>query len=228
MREARLRRRLEGLLRRLRDLEEALARAKRQQEFDAAFRQPGMILAGCDEVGRGPLAGPIVAAAVILPPGVFLPGLRDSKELPPGQRERLADRVARSATAWSLSVVPPQYIDRAGIVAANDLAILGAVAGLSVRPDLTLVDGPRCPSGGAGLVAVVDGDAKSQLVAAAAVLAKVARDRLMRRLGEDCCPGYGWERNAGYGTAEHRRAVAQLGVTVWHRRTFVRGLGRLS
>jgi ribonuclease HII len=215
------RRRLGALERRLSSLQRLWQESERLAAFDARHRLAEAPLAGVDEVGRGPIAGPIAAAAVVLPPGVFLPGLRDSKRLEPGQRELLARRITRAALAWSVAFVSPEVIDREGIVAANDRAVLAALAGLALRPDPILLDGPRRPASPLPIVPVVDGDALSQSVAAASVLAKVVRDRLMARLGEELYPGYGWERNMGYGTREHRQALAALGATPYHRASFL-------
>lgn len=214
--------RLARLVRRLERLRPLFVEAEALTAFDRAFRGPGVVLAGVDEVGRGPLAGPLVAAAVVLPEGVLLPGLRDSKRLTPGQRVRLAEAITRVALGWAVAFVPAAAIDQAGLTAANDEALSAAAAALPVRPTLVLVDGPRRPGPGPYLP-VVDGDARSQVVAAASVLAKVLRDRFMARVAEEWCPGYGWERNAGYATREHRQAITAMGPSPFHRRSFLSG-----
>jgi ribonuclease HII len=211
--------RLQRLRRRLAAQGRLLREAERLAAFDARYRRPGALLAGCDEVGRGPLAGPLVAAAVVLPENLYVPDLRDSKALPPRRRERVAAVVLARAAGWAFSVLPPSAVDRLGIERANALVLETAVRHLPVRPDTALVDGPRAPAG-EGFVPVVDGDARSQVVAAASVLAKVVRDALMGRLGEELFPGYGFERNAGYGTAEHLRALSAMGPSAVHRLSF--------
>jgi len=185
-------------------------------EAAALGRGAGRV-AGVDEVGRGPLAGPVVAAAVILDPADLPEGLRDSKRLGAAARERLAAWLhARAAVAVAQASV--EEIDRLNILRASHLAMLRAVAMLGA--DHALIDGPLVP---AGLPCpgepVIGGDARCLSVAAASIVAKVARDRLMAGLARDF-PGYGWERNMGYPTAGHRRALLDLGVTPHHRRSF--------
>jgi ribonuclease HII len=184
---------------------------------------------GIDEAGRGPWAGPVVAAAVWLDPA-RLPlelsrSLDDSKKLTAAKREDLyaamCDLAGRGGALLSLAVGEASVaeIDRLNILQATLLAMCRAVAGLGFRPDLALVDGNRAPALRCRVETVVGGDAKSLSIAAASVVAKVTRDRAMGRLAE-AHPGYGWERNAGYGTAEHRAALIGLGVTPHHRRSF--------
>lgn len=176
-------------------------------------------IAGIDEVGRGPLAGPVLAAAVLLDPARTPDGLRDSKLLGRAQREALAETL--SNCAWvAVGVAEVAEIDTLNILQASHLAMCRAVAALALAPDYALVDGNRMPDGlpCAG-EPVVKGDGRCLSIAAASIVAKVARDRLMtERAGR--YPGYGWERNAGYATAEHRRALQDLGVTPEHRRSF--------
>lgn len=215
---------LARLHRRLEHLRQLWEESERLIAFDRPYRAVGPLLAGCDEVGRGPLAGPITAAAVILPPAVFLPGLRDSKRLTAAERRALATRITRVALAWSISFVPARAVDLLGIEEANRRALREAVENLPLTPDAVLVDGPRSPVAAPHWYAVVDGDRLSQVTAAASVLAKSVRDAFMARLGEDVFPGYGFERHMGYGTAEHRQAIADLGPTALHRRTFLRRL----
>ncbi|MBF0624947.1 MAG: ribonuclease HII [Magnetococcales bacterium] len=177
-------------------------------------------VAGVDEVGRGPLAGPVVAVAVILPPGWAPVGLDDSKRLTPQQREALAEVLCANAVDWGLGSAEPDEIDRINIRRATLAAMARAVAKLQSAPQYLLVDGRDlpdplpCPAR-----AVVKGDATSVAIAAASVLAKVARDALMRDLA-DRYPGYGWEHNMGYPTAQHRQALRERGVTPCHRRSF--------
>lgn len=175
-------------------------------------------MAGLDEAGRGPLAGPVVAAAVVLQPGQSFDGASDSKVLPPERRQELAARIRDEAAACSLGAASTREIERLNILGATRLAMRRALGGLPVDPDRVLVDG-RPLSDFPEHTALVGGDARSHTVACASIMAKVVRDRLMCLL-DPRYPAYGWARNKGYGTAEHRRALARLGPTPHHRRTF--------
>lgn len=176
-------------------------------------------VAGIDEAGRGPLAGPVVAAAVILPAGHFIDGVDDSKRLQPAVRERLAEEITKQALAYGIGAASAREIDRLNILQATHLAMRRAVDRLVIPPDYLIVDGLPVPILGEAQTAIVEGDRRVHSVACASILAKVTRDRLMIRLARRY-PGYGWERNAGYGTAEHRDALARLGPTPHHRRSF--------
>ena len=179
-------------------------------------------LGGVDEAGRGPLAGPVVAAAVVLPPRAHLPGLDDSKVLDPDVRNELALAVRARAVAVGWSIVGPRTIERLNILRATDLAMRRAVGRLSRRasPELLLVDGHRTiPDTPWTQEAVVDGDAKSLAVAAASVIAKTVRDRIMDRL-DRYYPQYGFARHKGYGTPEHLEALEAHGPCPWHRYSF--------
>lgn len=185
--------------------------------FEMAARVRGFVrVAGVDEVGRGPLAGPVTAAAVIL--GDVVPkGLNDSKVLTARQREALYAELIDCAQV-SVAHATVEEIDRFNILRASHLAMERAVAGLG--PDWVLVDGHLIPSSLKGRAqGIVKGDARSLSIASASIVAKVLRDRLMVDLAQQH-PGYGWERNAGYPTPEHRAALLNLGVTAWHRRSF--------
>lgn len=179
----------------------------------------GGLIAGVDEAGRGPLAGPVTAAAVILDRAAIPPGLNDSKALSAAKREALFDPIhatARVAIGWA-SV---EEIDRLNIREAALLAMRRAVEGLAIRPDVALIDGNACPTGlPCRGVTLVKGDAKSLSIAAASIIAKVARDRVMAALAK-AHPGYGWEVNQGYPTAAHLAALQDMGVTPHHRRSF--------
>jgi ribonuclease HII len=175
-------------------------------------------VAGCDEAGRGPLAGPVVAAAVILDPSRVPRGLNDSKKLDRPTREKLYERICASAEV-AVAIAPPSRIDRDNILRASLWALARAVAGLPVKPRLVYVDGRDridvcCPC-----EAVVSGDAIVASIAAASIVAKVTRDRLMGRLAL-AHPGYGFERHMGYSVPEHFEALARLGPTIHHRRSF--------
>ena len=180
------------------------------------------LLAGVDEVGRGPLAGPVMAGAVVLDPDLdapWLADLRDSKVLPPRAREHLSACIQREALAWSCGLATTEEIDRLGIVPATRLAMRRAVAGLALSPDLLLVDGRPIGDLGAPASFLVRGDATCPPIAAASIVAKVARDALMQELDAHH-PGYGFARNKGYGTYQHLAALRNLGPCSEHRRSF--------
>jgi ribonuclease HII len=184
----------------------------------AALRAGQAPVAGVDEAGRGPWAGPVVAAAVVLDPHRIPKGLNDSKVLTARQRDRLFDEIAATSD-FGVGVCGVDQIDEINILRATMRAMRTAVANLKVAPLLVLVDGnllPEIPMSGR---AVVDGDALSQSIAAASIVAKVTRDRMMVELGREL-PLYGFGRHKGYGTAEHRAAIAAHGVTAHHRRSF--------
>ena len=190
----------------------------------------GTLIAGVDEAGRGPLAGPVVAAAVVLPPAPVLPGLADSKTLAAPRRAELADRIRAEALGWALGQADPAEVDRLNVLQATLLAMRRALAGLAalrIVPDLALVDGNRRP---AGLPfparAVVRGDALEPAISAASILAKVYRDREMERLGRRW-PRYGFAGHKGYPTPVHLERLRRFGPCPIHRRTFgpVRRLG---
>ena len=181
------------------------------------------VIAGVDEAGRGPLAGPVVAAAVVLVPGAAPAGLADSKTLAPSRRAELAARIRERAAAWALGQASPAEIDRLNILEATLLAMHRAVAGLAVAgivPDLVLVDGNRCPPGlPYPARPVIRGDATVPAVSAASILAKVYRDREMVRLGRHW-PQFGFADHKGYPTAAHVERMRRYGPSPVHRRTF--------
>ena len=192
----------------------------------APWAVEGRVEAGCDEAGRGCLAGPVVAAAVIVDPEVALRwvregGLNDSKKLSAAARERLRDVILAEATAWAVAEIGPEEIDRINILEASFAAMRAAVNGLAHRPEHLLIDGNRFRSaeGLPGHTCFIGGDGRFASIAAASVLAKTHRDALMRRL-HALHPAFGWDRNAGYPTPAHRRALAQWGPTPFHRKTF--------
>ena len=186
---------------------------------EEAGRDGFRVVAGADEVGRGALCGPVVAAAVILGEGFDAEGVDDSKRLTSAQREALAERIRARAQACALGWADPPEIDRVNILRATYLALERAVAGLAQRPDLVLVDALIVPGITARQRAIVKGDALSVSIAAASIVAKVARDAMMR----DCdlrYPGYGLAHNMGYGSEDHRDALRRLGPSEIHRRSF--------
>lgn len=178
------------------------------------------IEAGCDEAGRGPLAGPVYAAAVILPPDFHHPLLNDSKQMTRKAREELRPVIEREAVSWAVEAVSAEEIDAMNILAASICGMQRAVRRLSARPDLLLVDGNRFkPFDGYRYLTVVHGDATFASIAAASVLAKTYRDDFMTALAAEW-PQYGWDRNMGYPTADHIRAIREYGYTPWHRKSF--------
>ena len=176
--------------------------------------------AGCDEAGRGPLAGPVFAAAVILPKDFHHPLLNDSKKMTEKSRELLRPIIEREAIAWAVEEVSAEEIDTINILNASITGMQRAVRRLSVRPDFLLIDGNRFkPFDGYGYQCIVKGDATFASIAAASVLAKTYRDEQMRKLAKDH-PQYGWERNMGYPTKEHIEAIMKHGYTAHHRKSF--------
>lgn len=182
--------------------------------------EEGRIEAGCDEAGRGPLAGPVYAAAVILPPDFHHPLLNDSKQMTERARETLRPIIEAEAVAWAVEAVSAEEIDRLNILWASITGMQRAVRKLSVKPDFLLIDGNRFRAfDGYPYATVVHGDATYASIAAASVLAKTYRDEFMRRIAQEY-PQYGWERNMGYPTPEHIAAVKEYGLTPYHRRSF--------
>ena len=190
-----------------------------------SLRQPVILhvgpfgLCGVDEAGRGPLAGPVTAAAVMLDPERPIDGLRDSKKLSAAARERLADAIRERAAAWCVAEASVAEIDQLNILQATMLAMQRAVAGLGRPPDEVMVDGNRCPNWAWRSQAVIKGDDKVAAIAAASILAKTDRDRFMRRLHHEY-PAYGFAQHMGYGTAAHLAALKAHGACPQHRRSF--------
>ena len=179
------------------------------------------IICGVDEVGRGPLAGPVIAAAVILPPDfpdALRAQIRDSKKMTLAQRENVFDPIIKLCQT-SIAEASVAEIDEINILQASMLAMRRAIEGLNSNIDMALIDGNRCPKLSCPAEAIVKGDSKSPSIAAASIIAKVTRDRLMSKLAAEFT-GYGWERNAGYGTPEHLLAMQTIGLTPWHRTSF--------
>lgn len=182
--------------------------------------QSGILEAGCDEAGRGCLAGPVVAAAVILPDDFHHPWLNDSKQLTERRREALRPVIEREATAWAVGICSPQEIDEINILNASIEAMHRALRALATQPGAVIVDGNRFkPYGDIPWQTFVKGDGRFGNIAAASILAKTHRDEIMRNLAAEY-PHYRWEVNKGYPTRDHRAAIAAHGVTPWHRLTF--------
>ena len=191
-----------------------------------ALEQGHALVCGCDEAGAGPLAGPVYAAAVILPLGVEIEGLDDSKKLTEKKREALFPVIQEKALAWAVARVEAAEIDETDILSARMKAMQVAMDQLSLRPDFALIDGNRDHGRSFALTTphccIVKGDSLSASIAAASILAKVSRDRFMVEQ-DRLYPAYGFARHKGYGTAQHREAIARLGPCPIHRRTFLKG-----
>ena len=191
-----------------------------------ALEQGHALVCGCDEAGAGPLAGPVYAAAVILPLGVEIEGLDDSKKLTEKKREALFPVIQEKALAWAVARVEAAEIDATDILSARMKAMQVAMDQLSLRPDFALIDGNRDHGRSFALTTphccIVKGDSLSASIAAASILAKVSRDRFMVEQ-DRLYPAYGFARHKGYGTAQHREAIARLGPCPIHRRTFLKG-----
>jgi ribonuclease HII len=197
-----------------------MVRVPAMRTLENALRRVGfMNVAGVDEVGRGCLAGPVVAAAVVLDPDRHIPGVSDSKVVPAPERERLHDRIVRHAIAWAVASADPTEIDLINIHQASLRAMQRAVLSLAPLPDIVLVDAFRVPELPMAQRGVRHGDRRCSAIAAASIIAKVTRDRVMRELhGRD--PRYGFDRHKGYATADHLDAVARFGYSDMHRRSF--------
>ena len=179
------------------------------------------LICGVDEAGRGPLAGPVCAAAVILNENEYIEGVNDSKKLSEKKREALFDVIKEKELAYGICMVDCKTIDEINILQATLKAMAGAVKALSLTPDFAIIDGNKCPELPMEAMAVVKGDANSASIAAASILAKVTRDRYMIELAEKY-PGYGFEVHKGYGTKAHYKAIEEQGICDEHRRTFLR------
>ena len=190
-------------------------------DFDAEVRTHFPVFCGVDEAGRGPLAGDVYAAAVILPPGLEIPGLNDSKKLSEARREELAPVIKAQAAAWCIASASVEEIERLNILQAALLAMRRAVEGLDITPVFALADGNQPPSLPVPVGTVIHGDAKSASIAAASVLAKTARDAALRELDEQY-PEYGFAAHKGYGTKAHYAAIEQYGVCPAHRPSFLK------
>ncbi|MBQ9894774.1 MAG: ribonuclease HII [Ruminococcus sp.] len=192
-------------------------------EYDSELRREFPIICGVDEAGRGPLAGDVYAAAVVLNDGILIDYLNDSKKISEKRREELFDVIRDRADAYCIATASVQEIDSMNILNATMLAMKRAVEGLGLKPDLALIDGNRLPELGCEARYVIKGDATSASISAASVLAKVARDRYMRELAVKY-PQYAFEQHKGYGTKLHYEKLAEHGISDVHRRTFLKKL----
>lgn len=191
-------------------------------EYEKLYNDNGnKIVCGIDEAGRGPLAGCVYAAAVILPDGVLIEGVNDSKKLTEKKREYFFDVIKEKALSYSISFSAPEEIEKYNILNATFLAMKRAVNGLSIKPDVALVDGNRLPELDIESHCIVKGDSLSESIACASILAKVARDRVMKKEAEKY-PEYGFEKHKGYGTAFHMEMIRKYGPCPIHRKSFLK------
>jgi len=194
-------------------------------EYDNRVREKFEIICGVDEAGRGPLAGDVYAAAVVFDKDTMIDGINDSKKLSAKKREQLFDIIIEKATAYCICVATIEEIERLNILGATMLAMKRAVEGLGIMPDVALIDGNKIPDISCNAVAIVKGDATSQSIAAASILAKVARDRYMLELDEKF-PEYQFSKHKGYGTKLHYEMLEKLGISEVHRPSFLKKLSK--
>ncbi len=211
---------VESVRKKIRIYEAEVLRVKKMREYENQFPECNYIC-GIDEVGRGPFAGPVVAGAVILPKECDILYINDSKKLSASKREELYNEIMERAVAVGLGVVSPQVIDEINILQATYMAMRAAINNLSVKPDILLNDAVTIPEVDIRQVPIVKGDAKSCSIAAASIIAKVTRDRMMVDY-DSVYPGYGFAENKGYGSEKHRIALKKLGPTPIHRMTFIK------
>ena len=202
-------------------LEKEIARVEEMMFFERKYADEASFICGVDEVGRGPLAGPIVTAAVILPKDLVIPYLNDSKQVPEKRREELYDIILEHAVAYAIGMRSAEYIDECGISDADMSSMKDSVFGLDPSPDLILVDAFKIPGIDIKQVGIVKGDAKSVSIAAASIVAKVTRDRMMDEY-DKTYPEYGFASNKGYGSAKHIEAIKSIGPCEIHRRSFIK------
>ncbi len=188
-------------------------------DFDVSF---GKVVGGCDEAGRGPLAGPVVCAACIMPLGFMIDKINDSKQVSEKVREELYEKIISNAIAYSISIIDKDIIDTINILEATKKGMLEAINGLDTKPQLMLVDAVKIYCD-VETLPLIKGDAKSYNIAAASILAKVTRDRIMRELDKKC-PQYGFSSNKGYGTAKHIEALKSFGASIYHRKSFIKNI----
>ena len=194
------------------------------KNFDKSFLTDKVkIIAGCDEAGRGPLAGPVVAASVIFNNDLVIDGINDSKKLSEKQREELFPEILSKAESFGVSVISHGMIDKINILQASLLGMKTATNRLKIKPDLVLIDGNKCFNSEIKNIAVVGGDSRSFSIAAASIVAKVIRDNIMKRL-DVYFPEYLWKKNKGYPTKEHIQAVKIFGPSTLHRKTFLKNI----
>lgn len=201
---------------------EELKRLEEISVFEKELRNQGYrLIAGIDEVGRGPLAGPVITAAVILPENCIIEGINDSKKLSAAKREYLSEKIKEEAVAYSFGAATPEEIDDINILQATYRAMAKAIEGLKTKPDFVLADAVTIPHINVPQKGIIHGDARSISIGAASIIAKVERDSMMSAY-EEVYPGYGFDRNKGYGSAEHIEALKKLGPCPIHRKSFIK------
>lgn len=204
--------------------EAAVRKLEAMKCYESALLKQGMtLIAGVDEVGRGPLAGPVVAAAVILPPDFSVIGVDDSKKLTEKRREALFEEIRSHCICYSIGMVDHAEIDHINILQATKIAMAQAIEGLSVKPEHILIDALTLPNMPIPQTGIIKGDSISVSIAAASILAKVTRDRLMQTYHQEF-PGYAFDQNKGYGTKAHYDGIQQQGICRIHRRSFLKGI----
>lgn len=202
--------------------EKLILKFEEMSAYEKESASEGMpVCCGIDEAGRGPLAGPVVAAACILDPDTPIYGLDDSKKLSPKKRDLLFDEIREKAKCFCVIRVEPKEIDEINILEATKKAMRACVAGLSVKPDVLLIDAVNLTGTGIPVKPIIKGDAKSNSIAAASILAKVTRDRIMEEYDKEY-PGYGFAQHKGYGTAAHYASIHELGISPIHRMSFLK------
>lgn len=216
---------VQNLIKKYQKADEALAaemkRLEQMKEFEKKYEKEYSFICGIDEAGRGPLAGPVVAGACILPKDAQILYLNDSKKLSAARRESLYDEICEKALAYSVGIISPQRIDEINILQATYEAMQQAVSKLSLEPDLLLVDAVTIPKVSMKQVGIIKGDAKSVSIAAASILAKVTRDRMMTEF-DAVYPEYGFAKHKGYGSAAHIQAIKEYGPSPIHRNSFIK------
>ena len=205
---------------RINKINKEISRVQEMMQFENKYAAEFHYICGVDEVGRGPLAGPIVTAAVIFPEGMIIPYVNDSKQINEAKREELYDIITKNAVSYSIGIKSEKEIDDIGIAKADSLAMKEAVLGLDVKSDLVLVDAFKIPELDIKQVPIIKGDTKSVSIAAASIVAKVTRDRMMVEYSKKY-PEYGFDSNKGYGSAMHIEALKNIGPCEIHRRSFI-------
>ncbi len=203
--------------------EKELQRLKCLKQYEEELYNQGIkIIAGIDEAGRGPLAGPVVVGCVIMPRESKIEGVNDSKKISEAKRERLYEQITSEAIAWNVGIVDQKEIDKINILNATKKALTTAIKGLNIRPDRILVDALQgIDTNGISYTSIIKGDAKNYSIAAASIVAKVTRDRIMLEW-DKLYPEYGFAKNKGYGTATHIQAIRENGICMLHRKSFVK------
>ena len=205
--------------------EKELLRLNEMKKMEEELYEKGIeLIGGIDEAGRGPLAGPVVVACVVMPKDSMIEGVNDSKKISEKKRERLYDEIIANAISYEVGIIDQKTIDDINILNATKLGLTTAVKGLTVKPEIILVDAlTNIDTCGIKYQSIIKGDAKCYSIACASIIAKVTRDRIMRKWDE-VFPAYGFAKHKGYGTAEHRKILKEIGPCMLHRKTFIKNL----